>query len=352
MHQFVISKHEDFFEASVLLAKKEINPSDIKISEDYLFILKIDDPKWGDSNIFDYKKASIILNLQEDILGIHNRITGRKIYVKDLIDHDDLVIKIKVENGCIQYVTKFAEIYEKITKNMTQDQQFICFLLISGVALSGIVCWTAAVMYKKYKGSELELKKKELSIKAKELDLREKERLFDTLDKALVTLSKSASTPRFLSKHVSDLGKVSLGDEELVPKEDIPYIPDYKEKEEIKEITMHIDGVYPVKKYDFETQNLQISIGNRSAWFSTKHMLDEEKEKIREIADRSIISGRSFNEQLQVTATKTEDNKIYGVIIGIGDPRPTAISYIEFLNAKFSDPVRDKVRPLPIRLPK
>lgn len=263
-----------------------------------------------------------------------------------------MVITVKVENGCIKYLTKFAEIYEKITSKMNNDQQFICFLLLSGVAFAGISCWAITSLYKTYKANELELKKKELELKSKELDEKGKERVLDSLDKAIDALSQNTATPRFISQHISDLGTVSLCNEKPVSKGEFPRMPDLRDKEPLKEITMHIDGVYPLKKYDFETQNLQISIGTKSAWFSTKNMLDDEKEKIRELIDESLLLRRSFNESLQINATKTEDNKISWVIIGIGDPRPTAVSYIEFLKAKFSEPLREKISVLPIKVPR
>ena len=352
MRQFVISKHEDFFDAAILLESRQVSLGNIIISDDFYFILKIDDPKWGNSDLFDYKKASVILKLQEDILGIYNKISRKNILFKDLQEHEELVINVKVENGCIQYVTKFAEIYEKITKNMNQDQQFICFLLLSGIAFSGISIWAITSMYKRYKSTELELKKKEIEFKAKELNSKEKERILDSMDRAIDALSQNTSTPRFLSSYMSDLGKVSLCNEDPVLKDELPRMPDLKEKEPLKEITMHIDGIYPLKKYDFETQNLQISIGIRSAWFSIKNMLDSEKEKIRELIDESLLLGRSLNENLQINATKTEDNKITGIIIGIGDPRPTAVSYVELLNAKFSEPPHEKICVLPIKIPR
>lgn len=352
MHQFVISKHEDFFDAAILLETKEISSDNIRISEDFYFILKIDDPKWGDSELFDYKKASVILKLQEDILGIYNKISKKNVQIKDLQYHEDLVITVKVENGCIQYLTKFAEIYEKITNKMNNDQQFICFLLLSGVAFAGISYWAITSLYKTYKSNELELKKKELELKAKELDSKEKERVLDSLDNAIDALSQNTATPRFLSQHISDFGTVSLCNEDPVSKSELPRMPDLKDKEPLKSITMHIDGVYPLKKYDFETQNLQISIGTRGVWFSTKSMLDSEKEKIRELIDESLLLECSLSEKLQINATKTEDNKITGIIIGIGEPRATAVSYIEFLKAKFSEPHREKVRVLPIKIPR
>lgn len=347
-----LPKHEDFFDAAVLLEAREISRDGIKISDEYYFVLKVDDPKWGNADVFDYKKASIILKLQEDFLGIYNKISGKKICLKDLQENEDLIIKVKVENGCIQYVAKLAEIYEKVTSNMNSDQQFICFLLLSGVAFSGISYWAISSLYKAYKTNELELKKKELELKSKELDEKGKERVLNSLDKAIEALSQNTATPRFLLQHISDLGTVSLCNEDPVSKGEFPRMSDSKGEDPLQEITMHIDGVYPLKKYDFETQNLQISIGPRSAWFSTKNMLDSEKDKIRSLVDESLSLCRPLSESLQINATKTEDNRISGVIVGIGEPRPTAVSYIEFLKAEFSEQPRNKAHLLPINIPR
>lgn len=352
MSNFVISKQEDILDAVAMIAKKEINVKDIKISENFTIIVKIDDPKWGDSEYLDYRKASVVLKLQEDILSVYNRINKEKISIKDLKENEDLVIKIRVENGCIQYAFKFFELYEKITKNMTSDQQFICFLSLSGVIFSGIMAWAGLCVYKRYKNTQIEEKKIELKYKLREIEEKEKNRILDSLDKTLTALSRRQTTANYIAENISSRGMASIGNEEMVSKNCIPNIPDILDDEPLKEITMNIDGTFPIKKYDFETQNVQIALGKRSAWFSTKFMLDEEKEKIRGIADRSISLGCALRESLQITATKSEDNKIFGVVFAIGDPRKDAVSYKEFLNAKFEDPnVCDKVIPLPIDVP-
>lgn len=352
MSNFIVSKQEDIFDAVAMIAKRDLNIKDIKISENFTIVVKVDDPKWGDSEYLDYRKASVILKLQEDILSIYNNINKEKISIKDLNENEDLVIKIRVENGCIQYAFKFLDLYEKITKNMTGDQQFICFLSLSGVLFSSVMAWAGVSLYKKYKNTQIELKKLELEHKLKEIESKEKNRILDSLDKSLMALSKKQTTASYIAENMSGRGMVSIGDEEMVQRNLIPRLPDLPEDEPLKEITMEIDGTFPIKKYDFETQNVQIALGTRSAWFSTKHMRDEEKEKIKGIADRSISLGCALRESLQITATKSEDNKISGIILAIGEPRKSAVSYRELLSAKFDDPnVHEKVIPLPIDAP-
>lgn len=348
MDKFIISKQEDFLEAAAMLAKDHLSLGNLKIDENFYLVVKIDDPKWGDSSYLDYKKASVVIKLQEDIISIYNIINKEKVNIKDLNKNEELVIKVRIEDGCIEYIIKFLDIFNKITSNMTTEQQFICFLSVVGIVFSGIVAWAGVKIYGTHKNEQIESKKLEFALKIREIDEKEKNAILDSLNTALIGMSRRHTTANYIRDNISENGMASVGLEQMVPKNEIPSAPDVIAPVIPREITMMIDGIFPIKKYDFETQNVQIALGSRSAWFSTKHMIDSEKKKIIAIAEKSILQERALRETLQINAIKQEDNKISGIIIAIGNPREGSVDYMEFLNAKFEDQIRDKIIPLPI----
>ncbi len=337
MDKFIIEKADDFFEAAILIIRNELNAKEIHISESFNFVIKIDDPLWSDSSIFDYKKANVIVKLQEDLLGVYNKISGEKVSIDDLKNRQELVINVSVKDGCIEYISKFFPQAMEWAKGMEPDQQFLSFLIACGVVATGLVSWAAVKISSNVK-----------DIKLKRLENEERSRFLESQDKAVAALAANNSTPKYIVKNISAAGRVSICNEEMVEWKDIPDIEENYINAEAREITMHIDGEYPIKKYDFDTQDVQIALGKRTVWLATKHLLDFEREKIRKIADKSISLCVPIRERLQVTATKSEDNKIFGIIVGIGDPRPTSVSYTEFLSAKFTEPTEDRVGKLPI----
>ncbi|MFK4765450.1 hypothetical protein ACI3L3_11840 [Desulfobaculum sp. SPO524] len=347
--------------ASLLQMSGAIKLDEFLISENLHFVLKIDDEGWHDSTIIDYKSARIVESLQKDILGIYNAITGQHIALKDVHKHEQLLVKVELNDGCLEYVWKGMHDVFAYASQFSPENKMLVLKYIFGIIGFSITAWLsgrAIDSYTKIKcqaissdtekncasiKAEAETKCKELEteaqVRCKEIDYMikkiEAEANIDTAEIARTQniLKKNHRTPKNVSEFISDNATVTLGNTAPISGSELRLVVADKKKE-ISHDRFHIDGLYKVTDYSFEKCLARLY---RSTYInaSMTDLNPKDKQTICKLASEYMHAGTSPRLNLQINLDIINGEK-HATIIGIGEPRTDSVPLSSLKNFKFA----------------
>lgn len=301
-----VSTRQDLVAAALAIAEGKLVPIDIEFAEYITDTIKIYSDSWNNAKEIDYKTARLINSVQQDILGIYNSIFKTNITLKNIDKYDFLVVKISIEDGCIQFISKickvvieniFSEITDiaKVFSDMTPNQRIATLLIL--LAIAG--AWKSPDIIRAARENP------------------EVSRLLDSNDKVADAVSKNQRTPITIINNLGDGYVVYNG---------VKTSKDDYEKELAKPkaediIPVLIDDEFIVSKYDFENQKVFISKrGEDPFWASTEWLPLNEREKLKDIASQSIME-QAASLQLLNMACKIKGDKVQDATVeGIGRP--------------------------------
>lgn len=316
----LVSTPVELLRASLAAIAGEVNYNDVQISENLVMTIKVDGEEWQDAKYFDYKSALIVEAIQRDFLGLYNAVSGNRILISNLDNYTDLIVKIQIKDGCLEYVIKGMHYILRYAKDMNPEQRLKLAALVFGMVACGTLPWAASSMYSSWTKKEIERYKTVPAI-------------IESIGKAEKILSGNRRTQRVIIEHSSDSTKVSIGGDAFLTVEDMKGYDDNAPKAEIPE-THYIDGNYAVLKYDFHGQQAAIRIGRKDEWVSTGFLEAHDREKIKVLACKAIDEGNSQKEHLQVTIQTLNGEVVSAAIMGIGAPRPNSKPLREALLTK------------------
>lgn len=295
----------------------EVNWSDINITSDLVMTLKIDGEEWQDAKYIDYKSALIIEALQKDFLGFYNDATGSKITLSDLDKFKELIIKVQIKDGCIEYIVRGIKYITDFSKDMNPKQKLILVGLVLGIVASGSMPWATSNVAKAWRDVQL-------------AKYQHQTQVIKCIEKAEKILAANKRTQKIIAEYSSNQTSISIGGDDPISAEDLKSYVDDTNKSVIPE-THYIDGNYTILKYDFDNQRAHIRLGKKREWVSTEFLESADREKIKELAGKAIDEGRSQRADLQISIQVLNGEIIRAAIMGLGSPRKNSKKVTEAL---------------------
>lgn len=301
---------------------------EFNIAESATVVIKIEDPNFTDASTTNYRIGQIVTAIQEDILGIFNHVTGESITLKSLGHRPELIAKIKVTEGCLEFnwLDTINKVLEYTKSCTSEDKVKILRLLLASVAV-GCTAWVACTGIEAWR--DIELKKYDYAIeKLKVISSQSK-----SLEEVTTTLQENNRTPRAIAEHMTSSGTVTVGHgaphsaQELQGK-----LKEFdKSQEDQNNKPYPLDRIYTVYSQDYEKQAVKIKIHGKTIWASTSSLLPEDKEQLKAVTDLAVDTEKPQRAELKIDVYVSDGKPTKADIVGIGSPRKTAITIYEAL---------------------
>lgn len=298
---------------------EEWSIADFEVSDRFDLKIKLEGDQWDGA--INYKIAKFILQLQHDILRINNEITGERITLKSKKSElQNLIISVRVDKGCTEIIASMGELIKKVAP------------LVEKKHVAPMIVALAVVASTTYLGTEYLERSKEIAVL--DNDLAKQKVFLDTVNKSLVTVEKQSEFMYQIVKHMDSNDKIIIHDAEMSQQEALSrFRPKNMDKETDNADTYYIDDRYRVTTVGIEKQELQLQIGSLKAFqASTKMLSENEKKKLYDILAAADISNTVPSVDLQVVIEMIDGRKSAAAIVGLGEKRPSAISYAQALN--------------------
>lgn len=316
-----------------------IECANIEYSGDLVFKLKIRGENWDDPELLDYRVAQIIDAFQRDILAIVNQHTTLKVSINDLSKHPDLVVKFKVEEGCIKILSETLQRILEYTKEFTTEEKmktmrmiFLSVIIISSSWFLTTTVEKAADIYIAQMNNETKVRLKEMDVEIEKV----REGVEPTIQKAQETLSQEKRTPKAVARNVDNDDVITTGDGSEIKGETLKAV--YADRpDETTYKTYRVDAKYKVTAYNFEKRKAELKGEGRPFWAQTNYLKDNERAQLIELDALAIKSGKPQIAELQVTVEISEGKITSATIAGFGSPREDAVSLSVVLNQAKDD---------------
>jgi len=315
-----VSNARELLDASLACIAGEIEYKSINVLDSFCLTIKIDGEEWQDSSNFDYKSALIVEAIQRDILGVFNAISGASISLAQLDNHQDLIVKVQIKDGCLEYIVKGIKYVLKYAEAMTPEQRLKLAALVLAMIACGTLPWAASSMFSSWANIQIEKYK---SVPA----------VIESIGKAEKIVSGNRRIQRVVIEHSSDKTTVSVGGDDALTVEDIKKYSELDPQAELP-VSYYVDGNYAVQKYDFDGQQASLKIGKRNEWVSTSFLANPEKEKLKAMASKAIDEGRGQRADLQVSIQVLNGEIVGAAIMGFGAKRTNSVALSDALKTK------------------
>lgn len=320
----LVRNPEELTQAAISLLEGKIEVQDINISNDFCIRIKIIDKTWTNSKKIDYKIAGLVLDLQRDLLGLYNSISGESITLKNIHRFDkNFVVKVEVNDGCIEAITKLAGFFKAAVLNMDSKYKILAIALVCGTLAYGGDAWL--------KYSYLESVEK---TKIKKLDEETKQQATQAVKEVALALANNKDTPKHLASRITPEGEIEFGNGEKFSRKALK--DSIRESEEIEdkkpEFNYTIDATYDVPAYNYEDQTAKIRVKGFEFDASTRSLPEDVKRNIQQLANEADLKGTFARINLQVVGRFKGNELIESFITGIGLPREGSVEIMTILS--------------------
>ena len=319
------SMHADDFSIS-----KFIDPASLDIK------IKIEGSRWDGK--YDYRIAEFTTALQREILSLYNDICGTNINLASLNNdkYSFLIIHVVVDNGCTEIFAKISDAIDNIPIEALNQMEslhiLIAFVVWSLVSETG----KAYREQKKYKQEEVI---KELETKA-ELAKVEKEKeqmaaVTEITRQAFAFAEKSQPPFAYIASQMGKEDTLTIGGHKMTKAEALEQFKDTEKQRPTEPIveTYYIDGNYKISGALNEDHKFIIRsevLGRKHV--STSLLSDDDKIKIYDLLAAGDIAKYTPELGLLVNSEIT-DGKVTAInVVGLGEPRPSAVDLQKALN--------------------
>lgn len=126
----------------IVSRKNEAALGEVEFGEGFNLIFEIDGETWNGE--IDYRVGRFIYDFQRDVMGIYNETTGKSLSFRNKYsDIKDVVVSIRVNNGCTEILAKLDKVLTQMIQGMTGDQ-----IMVSTIALGALI--VSGYVFKKY----------------------------------------------------------------------------------------------------------------------------------------------------------------------------------------------------------
>jgi hypothetical protein len=345
---FVVTR-ENVMDCLVMVANDEIEIKDIRFSDEFQIHIKINGDRWNGS--VNYFIANYIVQLQKDIIKIHNKIfTDEKVSIKSLRNIDkQMLIDVKIEDGCTEIKAKLfqilddniSKIVEKIMEKATAKQIFAGVAIIA-VTYTGYSLVVDAMNHHYDAKKTIALLKSEEIVKLEQIrldkirevnDANTRELLIEKMATSLELASKNTESFRYLRNALDPEDTITaVTHDETVSGDELKHA----DKNKPERSAVYVDGVYTITGIDIKYNRLTFLTENdRTISASTKMLSDTEKSSIHDKLKNGDIEDVCPLIGLLITAN-TKDREIESLsVVGLADkPRPGSTSFSELVGSK------------------
>lgn len=302
--------------------------------------LKIDDDSWTDARYIDYKIASLVTSLQKDVIGCYNIIANTNYSIKNIHRIDpEFILKVKIEDGCIQAIADLANFFKAACNNMTGPQRLAAIGIVCGALVTGYVGYEYIDYLKEESSRRIELE-------SKKIDENTKIALMKNLNEAhtlaIESLSNNIKTYKTISENISDSGIVSIGSKNELSKQDLNKIVcrfnvQIKKEKVIGCNQINIDNTFDVIETKHEKQTLVLRYKDNVFEASTLSINSKIRKDIVDRINDEDINNHSFATIPLNIVAEIRNGKISNAfIVGNGEPREDSVDIATLLSSRTS----------------
>ncbi len=320
---------EDLVNLALGILDNKIDIESIRFGPDLVLNIKIDDPGWKDASLIDYKIANLVIKIQNDFIGIYNSFAEEKISQKNLCNYPNLIIHVRIEEGCVEFFVNLMNFLKEASSNMSGKQKIAALGIVFGIVVAGYLGQNLINYIDYIKTVEVE-----------KINAENKKQAIETIGQAFYSVVQNREMQTYILSKLEEEGTVRFGKDEILSKKEFSKRIK-EEKVENKETTVYIDDSYFIKKYDYEAQEVLL---RKEAcppfWASTRLLNDDAKNQFITISNQAMDAGSAPQTILMVTATIIQGKVKDAAVIGLNQKRSSSVSLDEIIAAKPSSPKR------------
>jgi hypothetical protein len=284
---------------------EDYNLTNVTFGDGFKLVIKLEGPQWQDNGFIDHRLAQYIINLQRDILGVYNEITGEHVSRRSAQDVlRPLTVKVRVESGSTQVFSDIPKVLTSMVQKMDSTDMLVAF----GI---GVAAWVAAKFLDKWWDARkaVQLKEKEKQISDRQLGSIDK--AIAVADRAVVQAHQHQDGMRYL------IGCMDKGDRLEMPQTGKTYSRQEAKQAAPKKVKVEppkpdaqlVDDTFEVVAQDFRDFSVKISIQGYSVPASTSTMRPGDRKKLYEKFSEADINQKLPEIKLRVIMRVDPDKK-------------------------------------------
>lgn len=309
------------------------------VRDNFKLKIKIFDDTWANAQFVDYKIANLVIALQKDVVGYYNLISNTHYTIKNIHKIDpNFILKVEIENGCIQAIADLANFFKAACDNMTGAQK----LAAIGIVCSSVVIGHVGTEYVNYLRDE---SAKRIELESKRLDESTKlalmERLGEAYELATQSLASNTKTQKSIYESISENGTVSFGSSQNLSKQDLNRIVSnakfYSKNLDKKcHNSINIDNNCDIVETRHEKQTMILRHDLCEFEASTRSINSKIRQEIADKVMQADIDSHSFATVSLNVVADVRDGKVFNAfIVGVGSPRDDNADLQELLAESF-----------------
>lgn len=312
--ELVINSIDTAFDAIVASLENVDEDFILKFADTFDIRIKLQGDQWA-GNI-DYKIANFVIELQNQIIKIHNNFSKEKINISSLQNKKkNLVVNITVEKGCTEIVARLCDVLSSLSdafKNMESKHIMTTAIAVSLIC-SGAFTANAliAASVKREEKIEEEKTKREFAKIA---------------NNAISFARESTSHMEYISRQMKANDTMVLSEKSLTKAEAIEtFRQPLKEIKDIAFKTYIIDDRYEVALVSFENSHVKLMLKGRSVKATTDFLPEDQKDVLYRLYKDADVAQIIPSIDLQVTAQIHDGEVKNAAIVGIGEKREHSV---------------------------
>jgi hypothetical protein len=325
---------ENFLEFIAEHLDEEFSAESFTIDDSLALKIRISGEQWQDAckdGYIDYRAANLLISLQTDYFAYCSAALGRKIDFRSRYDEIlELIIQAKFSDGSLTVVLNNA--LTTLVGKMSGWQAF-------GIAAIAILVGGGYLSFSDYNKRVIEIQKI--------ISDENKSKVFaEVNNNAIKAVENSQETLRTVTRYMANsdtYSNDSAGIKNIHKDELNEYILSTHGNSENDTQSFWMDARFKLHILNFEKGSMQLESGSFKKYASTKLLSNENKTLLLEGAKGPIVENYlpEYNLQTSVVFQGDQISEVY--IVGVGEPRPGALTPAEIMKKVHQHEKKEKM---------